>query len=542
MRDQTSTPPARCKCGGTEFARGMKTNHRGKNGEIVKGRVRWQCKACKKYTTGHPAGSAGRLQHEALTELPTELREAKVCAFTYAQNNTRVHAGFFENLLAYMAFRKGQLHVIPGLYKNPNAYFGPYNQNYKPWWDKPIRPYLFAGRAELGPHIMVLGDLRVQPTATQPLTGHESISGHRTGIIGHPKLALKTIAEPQSRLPKMLTTTGAVTKQNYSISRAGKIADFHHTFGACLVEVRGDQHFIRQINAKRDGSFIDLQWEVKDGEVRPAPPAETLVMGDVHEWFIDPKVEAATFGEGGIIETLRPKRIVYHDLDDSFSVSHHHRKDPFLKVLKRETGLDRVKAEVNSAIAWVFNKTPANTEAVIVASNHNDHLLRWLRETDWRDEPHNAEFYLETALHLVRNTKMDGGAADIPDPLHYWFRRQHPAVFGPKSKRDKLGRTFRLLERSESYEVQGVDMTNHGDMGANGSRGTLRQYAKMGSKTISGHTHTFGIDEGAYSAATSSYLKRGFNQGLSTWMQGHVIQYANGKRSLIIIIDGEWRI
>jgi hypothetical protein len=488
---------------------------------------RWLCKSCKWHGTGRANGNRGHVEFEILKGINADLPKSNVYLITYAQNDTGVHKGFLENLEAYAKFRRASIVVIPGLYRNPSL---PIPPRYEPSWDASVRKYLFAGRSDLGP-VAVLGDLRIQPTAVTPLVGHESISGHRSAIIAHPKLALKTIAEPQSRLPKILTTTGAVTKQNYSHTRAGKIGEFHHTIGACLLEVEGDEYHIRQINAIRDGSFIDLEWQVSQGEIKAAPPAELLHLGDVHAWFVDQAVKQATFGKRGIVETLAPKRIVFNDTFDAFSISHHHRKDPFLRALKSDTGLNLVAREMKDTIDFVFEVTPPGVEAVIVPSNHDEHLMRWLKENDWREDPDNSEFYLETALYVRRNVKMVGGVPELPDPFQYWFRKD------PRCRKN-----FVLLNRGEEYTVKNVDVSNHGDLGANGSRGSIRQYARMGSKTISGHTHTFGIDEGAYSSGTSSNRKRGFNQGLSTWMNGHTILYANGKRSLLIIINGKYRL
>ena len=511
-------------CYGTKFnSKGYQSN----------GNKRWKCRTvgCGFSFTAADKARRGHLEAEIISGINTSLPASKVYFVTYAQNNTSVHGRFLDNLEAYAKFRRGKILVVPGLYRNPSLFSATEEGT---WWDISVSKYLFAGREELGSSLAVLGDLRIQPTAVTPLTGHESVSGHRSAIIAHPKLALKTVAEPQSRLPKIITTTGAITIQNYSHTRAGKIGEFHHTIGACLVEIAGEECHVRQINAKDDGSFVDLEWQVKDGKISKAKPALALHLGDWHAWFTDPAVIDATFGRRGIVDVLKPSRIIYNDTFDGFSISHHHQKDPFLQAIKTDAGLNLVANEMRDTVESIFKYTPPGVEAVLVASNHDEHLMRWLKEIDWRRDPQNSEFYLETALYVRRNSKMVDGVPHMPDPFHYWFSKDPRAAGNRGSK-------FVLLSRGDDYEVAGVSLSNHGDQGANGSRATLKQYARMGSKTISGHTHTFGIEEGAYSSGTSSRLKRGFNTGLSTWMHGHTVLYANGKRSLIMVIGGKWR-
>ena len=82
----------------------------------------------------------------------------------------------------------------------------------------------------------------------------------------------------------------------------------------------------------------------------------------------------------------------------------------------------------------------------------------------------------------------------------------------------------------------------HGDRGPNGARGSIKNLRRIGVKSIIGHSHSPGIDEGAYQNGTSTRLRLGYNVGPSSWLNAHTVVYANGKRSLINIIDGKWRL
>lgn len=493
----------------------------------------FKCHGCGKRTRKPLADpTKPKVVHPTAIDLPRRF----VALVTSAQNATPVHKAFWDNLQAYRAFRKARTFVVPLRYRNPTSLWSE-NQENDEWWASEVKDNLFAGRKLLGPGIMLMGDVKTQVTATEPLTGYESLSGPNSAIFGHPQIALQAVAAPQNKTPKLLATTGACTIKNYTSTKAGTKGDFHHSFGATIVEVDGDWFTIRQIVAKDDGSFIDLAWAVGDGKVTKAQAAEGIALGDEHVWFLDPHVAKATFGKDGIVPTLGAKRIFRHDVLDGFTVDHHHAGSPFIAIAKHESDKWDARKEVEDTVRYVLETTPSGAESVIVASNHVDHLGRWIRETDWRQNPRNAVFYLETALAMARGTKMGLQATSTPDPFEYWFRKIQGA--DPKYAHKNV----RILGRDESYSVKGVEFTFHGDKGANGDRGSRKAYARIGTKTIICHSHSPGITEGCYQGGTSSYLKLDYNAGLSSWMHAHVVLYANGKRSLIFVGEGgRWRL
>ena len=71
--------------------------------------------------------------------------------------------------------------------------------------------------------------------------------------------------------------------------------------------------------------------------------------------------------------------------------------------------------------------------------------------------------------------------------------------------------------------------------------GNVRQFSFQGVKTTTGHGHAPGIEGGAHRVGTSSLLKMDYNEGASSWMHAHDLIYANGKRSLVFIINGKWK-
>ena len=494
---------------------------------------RFECKGCGRMTR-HPlmAKPEPKVKIQTIMDLPKRF----VFLVTSAQNATPIHTAFWENLNAYREFRKARLSVVALRYRNPTSLWTQ-NQEHDEWWAPEVRKNLFAGRKLLGPGIMLMGDVMTQVTSPNPLGGYESLSGPNSAIFGHPQIALKAVATPQNRTPKIITTTGACTVKNYGPSKTGIKGDFHHSFGATVAEVDGDWFTLRQIVAKDDGSFIDREFSVANGRVTKAQPAEGIAMGDTHEWFKDVDVIHGTFGKGGLVPTLQPRRLFWHDLLDGFTVDHHHQGNPFIAIAKREGDMFDVRREVTDAVKFVLEVTPRGTESVIIASNHTDHLGRWVRESDWRSlDPENMVFYLETALAMAAGTKMKLSATSTPDPFEYWFNKiKYSIAAGYDIK-------TRILGRDESYSVQGVEYTFHGDKGANGARGSRQAYSRIGTKTNICHSHSPGITEGCYQGGTNSYLRLDYNAGLSGWMHCDIVQYANGKRSLIFFSGPRWKL
>jgi hypothetical protein len=92
-------------------------------------------------------------------------------------------------------------------------------------------------------------------------------------------------------------------------------------------------------------------------------------------------------------------------------------------------------------------------------------------------------------------------------------------------------------------EGGGIECALHFDQGANGSRGSLRQFSKMGRRSNGGHSHSAGIDGGAMQAGTKSKLMLGYNHGLSSWSHTDIITHESSKRQLVTFYgpDAKWR-
>ena len=520
------------KCG-KQMVRGPKT---------AAGKLRWRCrgplpeaKVC--YQTTDPskpvrsASGATKKPQKAVIFRRTVGGKTTIIV-TAGQNATPAHAGFVKTLEEHAnAVNAADILVIPYRYKNPTSRFGNKEENDE-WWDSALTPYLCNQRKRLNANLILMGDIKIQATAGKPLAMMDSLSHGESGIFGHPKLQLRTVPVPSNQFPKILTTTGTATAENYTDTKLGKVGEFHHTLGAAIVELHGKTFHLRQINAsKASGEYDDLDRHYSTSSVTGAARAKALVLGDWHKDYALPSVERATFGPGGMVSTLKPEVIAWHDLSDSYAVNPHHKGNWVIANAKAASGRLDARAELERACGYVLENTPADTLSVIVASNHHDFLSRWMMATDPRDlTGANFDLWVETAAAMKASAKSTMKGTEYTDAFVYWARKffaGHPNV--------------RVLERGESFVVAGVELGLHFDKGPNGARGSLQNLRRIGTKIMGGHGHGPGIDEGGTQVGTATGQLEYAVGGPSGWLNTHGVIYGTGKRSLLNIIGNEWR-
>jgi len=446
-------------------------------------------------------------------------RTKKRFIISYAQNATKIHSKFFKNIKSYAEFIDADIHIIAGRYRNPTSVWSTNNSNDE-WWSKEVVPYLDANRHDIHKYVSILSDIKIQPTAVNPMTGMQGVSGINSCVFGSPRVQMQMIPVLEGNKPKMMATTGAVTVKNYTDSKAGKKGEFHHTFGFVVVEIEDKTSFhIRQVTADdKDGSFNDLYYRVEDGEVSNVNEVEGIVLGDLHCGHHDEAVLDSTFE---LMEKLKPKHIVLHDIFDGDSISHHQMKDPFIQYGKEVHNLNDLGLELEN-MTQILRRFEKFENVVIVRSNHDDFLDRWLKNEDWKKQPtfKNAPLYMDLSAKLLRQYArgMDNVIGVIPEYINDKF---------PK---------FITLGRSSSYKIKDFEVGQHGDIGASGSRGSLEQFRKLNTKIIVGHYHSPGRKDGAIAVGTSTKLRLSYNKGPSSWLQSHVIIHKDGRAQHINFI------
>jgi hypothetical protein len=433
---------------------------------------------------------------------------------TSAQSATPINKRFLENLEAYAKYIDAEILVIPFRYKNPTSMFTKEQQDDE-WWDPQIVKYLTLNRHDLNNSISVLSDIKIQPTASNPLSGLEGITGEHSSVIGHPRLELRSIPVMEGAKPKIIFTTGACTIQNFSDNKVGKTGEFHFSTGFAIIELKDKEtFFFRQVSANKNGEFIDLFYSAKDGVVSTETDVEAVIMGDIHVSQCDERVVDRTFND--LFKKLQPKKVFIHDLIDSESISHHNLRDPFYLHEQELRGGNSLQNEIDQAINWL--KQVEKYDTYIVHSNHDTHIDRFLRETDWRKMTtfKNAIPYMELSLAVLQGKAKNG-------VVPYIVNKHYPKI--------------KCLGPNDRVIVKGYLLSMHGHIGVNGSRGSLMQFSKLSTKSVVGHSHSIGRIGGSSSVGCSCRLRLGYNNGPSNWSNAHGIVNRLGKFQHIVFFQ-----
>jgi len=443
---------------------------------------------------------------------PLQLNESKYYILTWEQNNSKLHKQLWENILAYKEFLNAELAVILGVYHKPDPRNGSvyYNKETNPYWD--------FTRHDIHKYVNILSDVNVSPTAEYPLRGLEGISRDKTSIIGHPKRHFQCLPTLEGTPHKALFTTMSITLPNYIHSKLGKKAEFVHKNGFVIVEIRNEDVFhIRQVEAEINGSFIDLIHEVSNGEVKINDYAAAIVWGDIHVGSTDTHVKMET---DRLVNRLNIPISIFHDLADGESVNNHIVNDPIQQIKRLDKFQDDVFEEINQITKFI--KEVPTSQNIIVNSNHDNRFDRWIKDIDWKKDIKNARAYLWLA-DIALNAQNDKGIlANILD--------NNPDI---NTKVTTLG-------LNDSYRIGGFELGMHGHIGQGGTRGSLTQFAKLNTPTITGHSHSPGVINDSYSVGTSTYLRLGYNVGASNWAQAHCLLHKNNTVQHIMFTRGHY--
>jgi hypothetical protein len=436
---------------------------------------------------------------------------------TWCQSETEIHGDFLTNIEAYAKHIDADIHVIAGRYSNPSSLGSSKQQEKKDknknYWNERVIPYLDANRQNIHKYLCVLADVKIQPTATTPLSGFNGITALESCIIGHPRVHLKSLPVLDGYPNKLLLTTGAVSLPNYTDTKVGAKGDFHHTFGFVIVEIDDEDFHIRQVQCSDNGSFYDLDLFINNGSVSKYSRCPAIVFGDIHYGHHH---DVALKASMDMARRFSVDAVILHDIFDGKSINHHEVNQPFLQLNNEEDGSIDLEREITDIVNFINSNNDLNY--VVVSSNHDDFLNRWLINTDWRRAP-NRKAYLKYANIMASGEAPNG---IIPYVLTTYTDN------------------CKCLGLNDSYRIHEWELSIHGHIGQNGSRGSIGQFKNLNTKTITAHSHSPAREDGSLIVGTLTRLRLGYNSGASSWIHSNVLIYPNGKASHINIINGKY--
>lgn len=450
--------------------------------------------------------------------------------FTVAQNNTMIHDQFWQSLQRFCADRGATLMVAKTRY-NKSGFQNLTSEGDEEWYDPRLEPYFVTNSVQIAPDLVWCGELDILPTAVSPLSGFENYTRSASAIVPHVKVQMKSAPTMKHQPPRFLYTTGTVTLRNYIERKAGQKAAFHHVFGALYVEFDEDgDWFARQLVSDRNGTFYDLTDHYTPERIERNCSVEGLNYGDLHAEVSAAQFQQCVLQPGGMLDALRPKYQFAHDLSDFLPRNHHNIKDPYFMAEQFWQGIDLVENGMRYSYDLLQAMHRPWCKTVVVESNHDQALQRWLQDKSGQMDAQNAYYWHELNAYIHRAIK--------EGKEHFVFEhavRRFGAVEAI------------FLREDESFLIavddigQGIECGLHGHRGPNGSRGSSASLRNIGVRLNKGHDHTASILDGVYSAGVSANLDLRYNKGPSSWSWSHIVTYRNGKRAIITQRGNKYR-
>ncbi len=348
--------------------------------------------------------------------------KSKSFIITSATNNSNLNAKFFDTLEAFSDETGAQLLVIPIKYRHNTLIR---RDDYA--WPSRIYPYA-VNQDIIVNKSLVVAALNLIATAVNPLSGLQENSGSRSAIYGHTQVALNCVATPGNDDPKIITTTGSCTSATYTKTKQGGKAKFHHSFSAVYVKVVGQKFHFTHMHWDGKGAYLLSDYWTPEGRT-DAPQAAALVQGDSHAVYSERAILQA---RNRLLSTVDAQALVWNDLHDHKYQSHHNTRLDRIKLAMSGEFMVEQELEKAEDLINYYGKGRLN---LIVGSNHDDALDKWIDRFNPDKDPHNAVFAWELGAKSMRSGK---------PAFQTWLE-------------PRLKVKAKFLDRNKAYKIKGID-------------------------------------------------------------------------------------
>ena len=352
-------------------------------------------------------------------------------------------------------------------------------------------------------------DFLIKNNRKNPLLNIDKFnSGYKTIILGSSKQYLRMLPYKNYDMPRLAYTTGTISDNEYKKDINGILNNKNDTTGALYLEYNSDKkrYVIRNLIIKNNDLY-DLNKCYNVNSVRNAKP-DAIVLGDLH---FPEEDSLAIEKTKQLLTDLCPKYAILHDVASWNSVSHHDETRYLTKVKNQSFNSLTLAAEIMAVTHKLNNlveKYP-NISFKIVPSNHDDFISKWLDRGEFIKDRLNAKL----------------GAQLFVDYLD-----------GKNILTDYLPKNVDYLSSKESFNINGFELSEHGDKGISGASGSINSFNRGFDKVICGHTHSPEIFETTVIVGTLSKLKLSYNEkGLTKWAHANAIIHSNGTFQLLFV-------
>lgn len=443
------------------------------------------------------------LQLTRVTSTKVFNKKANKVVITYAMDGSEINVDCFTTLLNYCKENKAELGILWGKSYKKNSLFSKFDYAL-------INKYLATSFEFEKDSNCLAKDFLIPQTQKNPLMNLDKLSTDLTTIIvGSTKQYLRMLPYKQFNAFRVGCSTGTISNVEYKETVAGQIDNKYHKLGAILLEWNEEhnRYFVRNLVYK-NGFIYDLDKRYSSDGVKKVKNIPALVLGDLHLPEDDEEALKKTMK---FMSTYNPKTVLLHDVASWNSISHHEMHQYLSKVKNTTAESKTLEDELNAVVInlkYLANSFK-NTEFKIVNSNHDDFIRKWLETGEFTKDKANArigaklfEMYLDDKNILSEY---------LPNNVQY-------------------------LKLNTSFSIAGIELSEHGDAGISGARGSVNSFNKTYEDCICGHTHSPEIFEKTVYVGTLSKLKLSYNQkGMTKWAHCNAVVYENGTSQLIFI-------
>lgn len=360
-----------------------------------------------------------------------------------------------------------------------------------------------------------LFDSKILPQAVEPFRGLPKKIEVYTNVVPSAKVRYQSVASSRP-IPRALIATGAVTKPFYrEHTMTGRVALEQHQYGFTYLDVKDNKIFTPWlIRANKEGNFYFLNERYYNGR-RYKHNIEAYVLGDIHASVVDEWVLEKSLSD---IATMKPKRVVLHDLFDGTVINHWERGkllDEIHLCQKWGTLEDEVRI-THEVLCRIANAIP-KVEVCVVYSNHDERLESYINSKEFVNDPQNFLFTSSLIPQLINEDAV--------------VLEESMKLVG------KLPKNVRFFRRDEEFRMRGVLLSHHGHRGVNGARGSPKSFENTNAKAITGHTHSPQMNSNSMVVGTCTPLRLSYSrEGQSSWLNANGILYKDGSFTLRTLI------
>ena len=345
-------------------------------------------------------------------------------------------------------------------------------------------------------------------TCKRPLTNIEKISDHYTlMVVSSSKQQLKILPYDTNETFKIAYSTGTISDFDYKNTLSACVDKTFNKCGAVLLQFNETmkRYLPRNIEIVNDEIYDgDTVYYFENGEVKNKHTnIDALVLGDLHlpeEDFVSLVTSVAQ------INRYKPSHVLIGDWCSFNSINHHESNHYLNKVMYYQQSL---QDELDESIEKLnkFVDMTEDCEFVIIHSNHDEFLDKWLNSGEIEKDKQNAVMGMKLYLSYVEN-----------ETPYFAY---------------KMNERITFLKKGQKFATNGVVLSNHGHVGLCGSKGNSTTYVKTYSKSVTGHTHSPKIEDSNYTVGTCSKLNLTYTSHLSNWAFANAIVHKNGAVQII---------